>query len=102
MSTYLVTGCAGFIANEVACQLLDAGHRVVGIDNVNDYYDVRLKEHRLERLEKHSSDAFEMVRGDIENLDTLQTIFDKHDFDAVLNEIMTPLRSKLRLFSARQ
>lgn len=85
MSTYLVTGCAGFIANEVACQLLDAGHRVIGIDNVNDYYDVRLKEHRLERLENHSSDQFEMVRGDIENRETLQELFDLHDFDAVLN-----------------
>ncbi|WP_037227147.1 GDP-mannose 4,6-dehydratase, partial [Rhodopirellula baltica] len=64
--TYLVTGCAGFIANEVASQLLAAGHRVVGIDNVNDYYDVRLKEHRLEKLTSQG-DAFTFVRGDIED-----------------------------------
>ncbi|TWT89265.1 GDP-mannose 4,6-dehydratase [Neorhodopirellula pilleata] len=85
MSTYLVTGCAGFIANEVAAQLLDAGHRVVGIDNVNDYYDVRLKEHRLQRLAGYPSDRFEMVRGDIESLDTLGRLFEKYSFDGVLN-----------------
>lgn len=85
MSSYLVTGCAGFIANEVAAQLLDAGYHVVGIDNVNDYYDVRLKEHRLERLAKYPSDQFEMVRGDIESLGTLGPLFDKHSFDGVLN-----------------
>ncbi|SMP51905.1 Nucleoside-diphosphate-sugar epimerase [Neorhodopirellula lusitana] len=85
MSTYLVTGCAGFIANEVASQLLEAGHRVVGIDNLNDYYDVRLKEHRLERLLEHPSGQFEMVRGDIESIDTLKAVFDSNAFDGVLN-----------------
>lgn len=82
--TYLVTGCAGFIANEVASQLLAAGHRVVGIDNVNDYYDVRLKEHRLEKLTSQG-EAFTFVRGDIEDSSTLQKIFDENSFDAVLN-----------------
>lgn len=85
MATYLVTGCAGFIANEVAARLIDAGHKVVGIDNVNDYYDVRLKEHRLERLQSHSVDHFEFVRGDIEDDATLQALFDRHGFDGVLN-----------------
>lgn len=79
---YLVTGVAGFIANRVAAQLLDAGHTVVGIDNVNDYYDVRLKEHRLEKLEH---DNFQFVRGDIEDRELLETIFDEHRFDAVIN-----------------
>lgn len=50
MATYLVTGVAGFIASKVAEQLLDAGHTVVGVDNLNDYYDVRLKDYRLSRL----------------------------------------------------
>lgn len=50
MSTYLVTGVAGFIASKVAEQLLAAGHTVVGVDNLNDYYDVRLKYYRLARL----------------------------------------------------
>jgi UDP-glucuronate 4-epimerase len=50
MSTYLVTGAAGFIGSKVAEQLLAAGHTVVGVDNLNDYYDVRLKHYRLARL----------------------------------------------------
>ncbi|EMB17757.1 NAD-dependent epimerase/dehydratase family protein [Rhodopirellula europaea] len=79
---YLVTGVAGFIANRVAAQLLDAGHSVVGIDNVNDYYDVRLKEHRLEKLEYEN---FQFVRGDIEDRKLLDAVFDEHDFDAVIN-----------------
>lgn len=48
--TYLVTGVAGFIAARVAEMLVAQGHRVVGVDNLNDYYDVRLKDHRLSRL----------------------------------------------------
>lgn len=50
MSTYLVTGAAGFIASQVCAQLLAAGHTVVGVDNLNDYYDVRLKDYRLSQL----------------------------------------------------
>ena len=79
---YLVTGVAGFIGSQVAGRLLAAGHDVVGIDNVNDYYDVRLKEHRLELLE---GPRFELVRGDIENVDLLADLFDRHEFSAVLN-----------------
>jgi NAD(P)-dependent dehydrogenase (short-subunit alcohol dehydrogenase family) len=50
MSTYLVTGAAGFIAARVCELLLADGHAVVGVDNLNDYYDVRLKDYRLSRL----------------------------------------------------
>ena len=50
MSTYLVTGVAGFIASKVAEMLLAEGHTVVGVDNLNDYYDVRLKDYRLGKL----------------------------------------------------
>ncbi|HTL69440.1 MAG TPA: NAD-dependent epimerase/dehydratase family protein [Lacunisphaera sp.] len=50
MATYLVTGAAGFIAARVCEMLLDNGHTVIGIDNLNDYYDVRLKDYRLGRL----------------------------------------------------
>ncbi len=50
MSKYLLTGAAGFIAANVARQLLEAGHEVVGIDNLNDAYNPRLKEWRLEQL----------------------------------------------------
>jgi len=50
MSTYLVTGAAGFIASRVCELLLVDGHTVVGVDNLNAYYDVRLKDWRLARL----------------------------------------------------
>ncbi|QEF99497.1 UDP-glucose 4-epimerase [Stieleria maiorica] len=81
-ATYFVTGCAGFIANRVAGLLLDAGHKVVGVDNVNDYYDTSLKEHRLEKLQ---SDRFTFHRVDIEDQDALAKLFDADQFDAVFN-----------------
>ncbi|MEO1524591.1 MAG: GDP-mannose 4,6-dehydratase [Planctomycetota bacterium] len=80
--TYLVTGAAGFIAARVSALLLEAGHHVVGIDNLNDYYDVNLKKHRLEQLE---SERFEFHPMDIEDQPSLGTLFDKHDFAAVFN-----------------
>jgi len=79
---YLVTGVAGFIANRVAAELLEAGHQVVGIDNLNDYYDVRLKQHRLEKL-NHAN--FTFVEGDIEDPSALEPLFDRYEFEAVLN-----------------
>ena len=50
MSKYLVTGAAGFIASRVCEALLDEGHQVVGVDNLNDAYDPRIKEYRLNLL----------------------------------------------------
>jgi len=83
MGTYLVTGAAGFIAARTSQLLLAAGHRVIGVDNLNDYYDVRLKEHRLADLQAHS--AFTFVRADIEQLAALEPLFTDHRFDAVIN-----------------
>jgi UDP-glucuronate 4-epimerase len=83
MSTYLVTGAAGFIAARTAQLLLDAGHTVVGVDNLNDYYDVRLKEHRLAELAQRPN--FSFARTDIEQLAALEPLFQQHKFDAVLN-----------------
>jgi nucleoside-diphosphate-sugar epimerase len=85
MSTYLVTGNAGFIASRVTELLLDDGHRVVGIDNLNDAYDVRLKQWRLARLE--GRDGFEMNRADISDRASLDEVWRRHDgkFDAVIN-----------------
>lgn len=71
--TYLLTGCAGFIASRVAELLLDAGHTVVGIDNLNDAYDPRLKQWRLERLQRHAS--FRFFRLDISDLAALEARF---------------------------
>ena len=63
MSRYIVTGAAGFIAARVVEMLLEAGHTVVGVDNLNNAYDVRLKEWRLGRLQKLP--GFQFVREDI-------------------------------------
>jgi UDP-glucuronate 4-epimerase len=84
---YLVTGAAGFIASQVCAQLLDQGHQVVGVDNLNEYYDVRLKEWRLKQLEKHSNaQNFYFEKLDIENEESLKGLFKNEGlFDAVLN-----------------
>lgn len=82
MKTYLVTGAAGFIGFETARQLLDQEVRVIGIDNMNDYYDVSLKKHRLGFLEHEN---FTFVEGDIEDRPFLTNLFDQHSFDCVIN-----------------
>ena len=79
----LVTGAAGFIGHKTAEKLLEKNYTVVGIDNLNDYYDVRLKKHRLSLLKKHNNFTFHKM--DIENLASLKTIFKKHTFSAVIN-----------------
>lgn len=84
MPQYLVTGTAGFIASKVTEFLLDDGHDVIGVDNMNDAYDVRLKEWRLEQLQ--GRDGFTYVDMDICNRDALrEQVFDGNDFDAVVN-----------------
>ena len=70
--TVLVTGAAGFIGHAVALALLDRGDRVVGIDNVNDYYDTRLKEARLARLNRHG--GFRFVRADVSDPSALEDV----------------------------
>lgn len=83
MQTILVTGAAGFIGWKTCSMLLNRGVRVVGIDNLNEYYDVRMKSWRLAQLESHAS--FRWIQGDIENLDLLDRVFKEHRFHAVIN-----------------
>ena len=84
---YLVTGTAGFIASQVSKQLLDQGDRVVGLDNLNDYYDIRLKNWRLEQLKAHpNAKNFSFACLDIEDQANLSDLFKAEGpFDAVLN-----------------
>jgi len=83
MKTYLVTGVAGFIASKTAEFLLVQGNKVVGVDNVNDYYDVRIKENRLENLKKYPEFLFH--KFDIENIELMKPLFDEFKFEAVVN-----------------
>ncbi len=83
MATYLVTGAAGFIGSKVAELLLRDGHTVVGVDNLNAAYDVRLKEWRLAQLQPLP--GFTFRRLDITNKAGLEALFHEHAFNAVLN-----------------
>jgi nucleoside-diphosphate-sugar epimerase len=84
MSNYLITGVAGFIASRVAELLLSADHRVSGIDNLNDAYDVRMKQHRLEQLQ--GRDGFSFYQMDIGDWDSFDVFFTGDErFDAVIN-----------------
>lgn len=90
MARYLVTGVAGFIASRVAEMLLTDGHKVTGIDNMNDAYDVRMKEWRLNRLKDKPNFSFHQF--DISNRQELEALWplsskntDVPLFDAVIN-----------------
>ncbi len=79
----LVTGVAGFVGNQLALRLLDLGNQVIGLDNLNDYYDVRLKRDRLFRLENQKN--FFNYFADINDQVILSEIFKKHKPDYVVN-----------------
>lgn len=83
MKKILVTGAAGFIGARTTQLLLEQGIDVVGVDNLNDYYDVQLKKHRLANLEKNKN--FNFYYGDIEDIQILRRIFQEHSFDGVIN-----------------
>jgi nucleoside-diphosphate-sugar epimerase len=84
MARYLVTGVAGFIGSRTAEILLEAGHQLVGVDNLNDAYDVRVKEYRLERLRGRRGFRFE--RLDIADRAAVEAAaFPGEDFDGVVN-----------------
>lgn len=79
----LVTGAAGFIGSFLSKRLLDSGHTVVGFDNMNDYYDVSLKEARLDILDKY--DKFTFVKGDLADKTVVDSLFEKNGFDIAVN-----------------
>lgn len=81
--TYLITGAAGFIGCFLSKRLLEEGCRVIGIDNLNDYYDVKLKETRLELL--NPFEKFTFVKEDISNKEAVQKIFEEYKPDVVVN-----------------
>lgn len=81
MKKVLVTGVAGFIASKVCELLLEEGIEVIGVDNMNDYYDVRLKDFRLKQLESFQNFTFYKI--DIEDKASMKDLFSNHQFDAI-------------------
>lgn len=82
-SIYLVTGSSGFIGSSICSRLLEFGCRVIGIDNMNDYYDVTLKNERLNLLKKYKNFVF--YNSDIYNKEDILTIFKDHNPNYVLH-----------------
>ena len=79
----MVTGTAGFIGNHLAIRLLERGDEVIGVDNLNDYYDVNLKLARLDRIKDHNS--FTDVRADIADRESMEQLFKEHQPQRVVN-----------------
>lgn len=80
---FLVTGAAGFIGFHVSERLLAAGHQVIGIDNLNEYYDVNLKLARLDLLKKHSAFRFDKI--DLADREAMATLFSAEQFQRVIH-----------------
>lgn len=83
MGKYLVTGAAGFIAHSVVNMLLNSGHVVLGVDNLNDAYDVRMKTYRVKRLQERA--GFDFVQLDIGDRAGVEGLAAAGPFDAVIN-----------------
>ena len=89
--TILVTGAAGFIGANLVTELLKTTESVhiVGFDNVNDYYDVSIKEYRLAEIEKlakgHSESKWTFIKGNIADKELIDKTFEEYNFDVVVN-----------------
>jgi UDP-glucuronate 4-epimerase len=83
LKTYLVTGAAGFIGFHVSRALLERGDRVLGLDNLNDYYDVSLKKARLDQLQEN--ERFTFYKEDLSNREGLTTVFNQNRVQVVCN-----------------
>lgn len=88
--TVLVTGAAGFIGANLCLKLLNSNdeYKIVGIDNMNDYYDVSIKEYRLDNIEKateKSCSSFTFVKGNISDKQLINSLFEEYKFDIVVN-----------------
>ena len=108
----LVTGAAGFIGAAVSQYLINRGDTVVGIDNINDYYDVNLKHARLETLQaSDASDKFSFIQMGVEERDAMAQLFEEQKFDRVVHlaaqltaqrEQNSALQARLERFEAAE
>ncbi|MDO9150686.1 MAG: NAD-dependent epimerase [Methylotenera sp.] len=90
MKKILITGSAGFIGFHLAKALLQLGHQVIGVDNLNDYYDPKLKYDRLKELDKFAkalecADRYTFVKLDLSNKVAVESIFENYTFDVVIH-----------------
>ncbi len=83
MKKILITGAAGFIGSNLAEYWLEKGAEVIGIDNLNDYYDVKLKQARLQKLESYKNFLFS--KADIADMDVMRKIFKEKEPEIVVN-----------------
>lgn len=82
----LVTGAAGFIGYFVTLKLLSRGDQVVGVDNLNEYYDVRLKQARLDQIDKHpQASNFKFIKLDLADVEATANLFKQEHFDRVVH-----------------
>jgi len=79
----LVTGVAGFIGMHVSIRLLERGDEVIGVDNINDYYDIHLKHERLDQIKHY--DKFQFIKLDIADRSEMEALFAKEKFQRVIN-----------------
>lgn len=83
MSTYFITGVAGFIGSSLATKLLEEGNQVVGIDNFCDFYNPQIKENNIKELVQNSN--FKLYRNDIRDRKAINKIFDENHMDVVIH-----------------
>jgi len=85
MKTYFITGVAGFIGSNLAKKILKEENdiQIIGLDNMNDYYDVKLKEYRLNELKQYNNFIF--IKGNLANKETVEDIFKEYRPEIVVN-----------------
>lgn len=83
---FLITGAAGFIGYHLSSNLLSQNHKIVAIDNINSYYDIKLKKYRLKLLKKDKNKKnFSFIKLDLQNKKKLKHIFKQNNFDFVIH-----------------